>query len=172
MSATFKPPPDRPIFVLDENFPQPILDEALDNWVLEVDLRSIRDFEPALVGGSEDWEVILGLKQRGAEALITCDDNMLFAPRVVAVIEQTRFTVVSCRAAGHDPVLATGILLAHLPRVMKRHRPDVAQVWRLTAVEQRPISIKDQKAEVERRSGVRVDNYKLSGQVLQEPLLP
>ena len=73
---------------------------------------------------------------------------------------------------GHDPVLATGILLAHLPRVMKRHRPDVAQVWRLTAVEQRPIPIKDQKAEVERRSGERVDDYKLSGQVLKEPLLP
>ncbi len=67
MSATSKPPPDRPIFVLDENFPQPILEEALENWVLEVDLRSIRDYEPALVGGSEDWEVVLGLKQRGAE---------------------------------------------------------------------------------------------------------
>lgn len=44
-----------------------------------------------------------------------------------------------------------------------------SQVWRLTAVEQRPIPIKDQKAEVERRIGERVDDYKLSAQVLQEP---
>lgn len=57
--------------------------------------------------------MVLALKQRDAEALVTCDDNMLLVPRVVAVIEQTRFTVASCRAAGHDPVLATGILLAH-----------------------------------------------------------
>ena len=163
---------ERPIFVLDENFPQPILTEALERWVLEVDLRSIRDYEPRLVGASEDWEVVLALKQRDAEALVTCDDNMLFVPRVVAVIEQTRFTVASCRAAGHDPVLATGILLALLPRIAKRHRRDVAQVWRLSASEQRPIPIKDQKADVERRSGERVDDYKLSSRALQEPLLP
>lgn len=171
MNGTSKPP-DRPVFVLDENFPQPILDEALGKWVLDVDLRSIRVYEPRPVGGSDDWQVVLGLKQSGAQALITCDDNMLFVPRVVAVIEQTRFTVVTCRAAGHDPVLATGILLAHLPRIIKRHRPDLAQVWRLTAVEQRPIPIKKQKADVERRSGERVDDYKLSSQALQDPLLP
>lgn len=88
------------------------------------------------------------------------------------MIEQTRFTVVSCRAAGHDPVLATGLLLTHLPRIIKRHRPDVAQIWRLSASEQRPITIEIQKAEVERRSGKRVDDYKLSSQALQEPLLP
>lgn len=73
--TTSEPPPERPIFVLDENFPQPILTEALEKWVLEVDLRSIRDYQPRLVGASEDWEVILALRQGGAEALVTCDEH-------------------------------------------------------------------------------------------------
>jgi hypothetical protein len=172
-SATSKPPPNRPIFVLDENFPEPILRAAIATWVLEVDLRALREFEPRLCGDQvEDWQVILGLRQRGAEALLTCDDNMLSVAQVVAVIEQMNFSVVSCRAVGHDPVAASGLLLAHLPNIAKRHVAYRPQVWRLRTAEQRPVPIANLKQAILDRSGVEVDDYRLSASALQVPLMP
>jgi hypothetical protein len=110
----------------------------------------------------EDWQVILGLKQLGAEALLTCDDAMLSVAQVVAVIEQTRFTVVSCREVGHDPVIASGLLLTQLPHIARRHLKERAQVWRLRTTEQRQEPISDLKARILASSGVRVDDFRLS----------
>ncbi|HEV8563823.1 MAG TPA: hypothetical protein VGR41_02805 [Actinomycetota bacterium] len=128
--------------------------------MLEVDLQPLREFEPRLLG-AQDWEVVLGLSQRGAQALLTCDDSMLSVARVVAVIEQTLFTVVTCRRVGHDPVVASGLLLAHLPSIGRRHDPARPQIWRLSAPEQPVLKIGQLKDEIEKRSGVRVDDYKL-----------
>ena len=46
--------------------------EAIETYVLELELVSIRDFAPELTGDKvEDWQVIVGLRQRGAEGLVT-----------------------------------------------------------------------------------------------------
>lgn len=59
MRTSAPEPPDRPLFVLDENFPEPILRQAIDTYVLEVEVRSIREFAPELTGVNvEDWQVI------------------------------------------------------------------------------------------------------------------
>ena len=165
-------PRDRPLFILDQNFPQPILREAFKRYVPEVRMQPLWDFEPRLTRHHEDWQVILGLAQKGAEGFISCDDNMLDNPRVVAVIEQTKLTVVSCQATGHDAIVASGLLLAHLPRIGKRHDPDRPQVWRLKPTEERPRKLGDLKDAIERKSGLRVDDFRLTREVLQEPLLP
>jgi hypothetical protein len=47
---------------------------------------------------------------------------------------QTTLTLVVADVAGHDPLKATGLVLAHLPGICKRTRPDVAQLWVLRAV--------------------------------------
>jgi hypothetical protein len=161
-----------PLFVLDQNFPEPILREALQTWVLEVELQPLRDVEPRLAADHEDWQVIQGLSQLGAAALVTCDDAMLLNPRVVAVIEQTRFAVVTCRGAGDDPVLATGLLLTHLPWIGRRYKAGQPMVWRLRAREQRPEDLTTLKDNILRRSGARVENFRISPEALQEPLLP
>jgi hypothetical protein len=148
--------PERPLFGLDQNFPQPILDEALARYMPEVTITALRDLEPRLTTDHEDWEVIVGISQLGAEGFISNDDNMLDNPRVVAVVEQLRFTVVVCAEAGHDAVVASGLLLAHLPRVLKRHDPGKPQVWRIHATEQRPTPIVELKETIHRKSGLRV----------------
>jgi hypothetical protein len=141
--------------------------------VLGIDVRSLRTFEPRLCGDEvEDWQVILGLEQMGADGLITCDDAMLSVAQVVAVIEQTRFSVVSCRAAGHDAVLASGLLLTHLPRVAKQHDATKPQVWRLAAAPQVPIKVGQLKATILKSSGIQVNDYKLTKGVLQTPMFP
>jgi hypothetical protein len=159
--------------VLDENFPEPILREAIETYVLDLELVSIRDFAPELTGEQvEDWQVILGLRQRGAQGLVTCDDAMLEVAQVVAVIEQTTFSVVTCRAAGDDAVKASGMLLTHLPAVGNRHNNDKPQVWRLHAPEQLPRKIGELKDSILEKSGVKVDDYHLSQETLQGPLFP
>jgi hypothetical protein len=172
MRTSAPEPLDRPLFVLDENFPEPILRQAIDTYVLEVEVRSIREFAPELTGPDvEDWQVIVGLRQRGAQGLLTCDDSMLSLASVVAVIGQTTFSVVTCREAGHDPVKATGLLLTHLPTIGAQHDDGRPQVWRLRATHQNPIKIGSIKESLERRNpGLSVDDYRVSEQTLQQPL--
>jgi hypothetical protein len=145
--------------------------EAIETYVLELELVSIREFAPELTGEEvEDWQVIVGLRQRGAEGLVTCDDSMIEVAQVVAVIEQTRFTVVTCQEAGDDAVKASGMLLTHLPAVGRRHDDHRPMVWRLHAAEQRPKKLGDLKAAIEAKSGVKVDDYRVSRETLQGPL--
>jgi hypothetical protein len=169
-----RPPKDRrPRFVLDQNFPAPILSAAnLDTWLPEFEIVSVREHDPRLSRDFEDWQVILGCSQTGAEGFISDDAAMLDNPRVIAVVEQTKMTLVICAEIGHDPIAATGLLLAHLPRVAKRHRSDRPQIWKIRPTEQREKDLSEFKDRIERNSGMRVDDFRLSTQSLQEPLLP
>lgn len=163
----------RPRFVLDQNFPAPILSAAsLNRWLPEFEIVSVRDHDPRLSRDFEDWQVILGCSQGGVEGFISDDGGMLDNPRVIAVIEQLRMTLVVCAEINHDPIAATGLLLAHLPRVAKRHRSDQPQIWKIHPTEQRPRELSEFKERIERNSGMRVDDFRLSKTVLQEPLLP
>lgn len=68
-------------------------------------------------------------------------------------------------------IVASGLLLAHLPRIGKRHDPDRPQVWRLKPTEERPRKLADLRDAIERKSGLRVDDFRLTREVLQEPVL-
>jgi len=131
-------PPERPIFALDENFPEPLLLEIVSRYTPELDLRPIRHIDQRLTGGLGDDRLILALHQLGVEGLITNDDRMLSLPEVLAVVQQTWFSVVTCRQTGHDPLVATGLLLTHLGRIGRRYRAGTPQVWRLSAPDRGP----------------------------------
>jgi hypothetical protein len=95
-------PPDRPVFVLDHNFPEPILLAAVERWVLELEPRRLREIDPRLTRGFDDWQVVLALSQLGFDGFVTNDDDMLWLPEVVSVIEQTAMSVVVCEETGDD----------------------------------------------------------------------
>jgi hypothetical protein len=164
-------PPDRPVFVLDHNFPEPILLDAVERWVLELELRRLREIDPRLTRGFDDWQVVLALSQLGFDGFVTNDDDMLWVPEVVSVIEQTAMSVVVCEKTGDDAVVASGLLLAHLPRVAKRFQRQKPQIWRLKATEQRPVDFSRHRAEVEERSKRRLADFELSDEQLRTPLL-
>ena len=167
-----RPRDRRPRFVLDQNFPAPILSAAsLDRWLPEFEIVSIRDHDSRLSRDYEDWQVILGCSQGGCEGYISDDDGMLENPRVIAVVEQLRMTLVICAEINHDPIAATGLLLAHLPRVAKRHHSHRAQIWKIHPTEQRPRKLAEFKERIERNSGMQVDDFRLTKAALQEPLL-
>lgn len=115
---------------LDQSFPTPII-EALREYILETKLASVREIDKRLPT-LDDWELLLALHQTGEwDGLVTTDAAMLALPREMSVLLQTKLTLVVTEGAGNDPIRATGLLLAHLPNICRRSRPDEAQVWRL-----------------------------------------
>ena len=123
----------KPRFALDQNFPTPII-QALRSSIVEVELAPVFAIDRRL-SELDDWELLLALHHHPDryDGLITTDSSMLSQARELAVLMQTRLTLVVAQAAGHDPVRATGLVLTHLPQIAKMTRPDKAQIWSLSA---------------------------------------
>jgi hypothetical protein len=121
------------LFALDQNFPQPIV-ESLREFMTEAELVAVGDIDPRL-SEIEDWELLLALHhhEREWDGLITTDAGMLVLPRELSVLMQTKLTLVVADAAGHDPLKATGLVLAYLPWVASHTLRDEAQLWVLRA---------------------------------------
>lgn len=127
------------LFALDQGFPQPLVNAAAP-YFRDVELSPVWEVDPRLAE-LDDWELLLALHrhERPFDGLITTDDSMLNQARELEVVRQTNLTLVIVRAAGHDPIKATGLLFAHLDYVVAQTTPDRAQVWTLTA-RNRPAS--------------------------------
>ncbi len=123
----------RRLFALDQNFPQPIV-SALSEFMAEAELVALADID-ARLADLDDWKVLLALHhhEREWDGLLTTDTGMLSLPRELAVLMQTRLTLVVAHAAGHDPLKATGLVLTYLPWIAAHTRRDAAQVWVLRA---------------------------------------
>jgi hypothetical protein len=121
------------LFALDQNFPQPLVNAAAP-FFREVELAPVWEVDPRLAE-LDDWELLLALHhhERPFDGLITTDDSMLNQARELEVVRQTNLTLVVVRAAGHDPIKATGLLFAHLDYVVAQTTPDRPQVWALGA---------------------------------------
>lgn len=50
-------------------------------------------------------------------AFVSCDESMLHVPKALAVLQQTKLTLLVCAESGHDAIAATGLMLLHLPTI-------------------------------------------------------
>lgn len=125
---------ERRLFALDQGFPQPIV-TVLAEYMTEAELVAFADID-ARLADLDDWEVLLALHhhERPWDGLITTDGGMIWLARELAVLMQTKLTLVVADEVGHDPLKATGLVFAHLPGICKRTRPGAAQLWVLRAV--------------------------------------
>ncbi len=128
------------LFALDQNFPQPLVVALEPYFRNEVGLVPVLDVHPTLAE-VEDWELLLALHHHSEpwDGLITMDARMTRLPRELAVIHQTRLTLVAIKGAGHDPVKATGVLLTNLSHVCAETEPGKPQVWNLGGGGNRPV---------------------------------
>jgi len=124
-------------FALDQNFPLPIVN-VLARYIVEAELLPLSSIDPALTRDTEDWQVLLALHKHADhwDGLITTDSGMLLLAREMAVLCQTKLTLVVAEGVGHDPVKATGLVLAHLPGICAKTDPTKPQLWVLRAVTQ------------------------------------
>jgi len=100
---------ERRLFVLDHNFPQPIV-EVLSEYMMEAELVALDAIDPRMTE-LDDGQVLLALHHddRPWDGLITTDSSMVQLPRELAVLMQTKLTLVIADEAGHDPLKATGL---------------------------------------------------------------
>jgi hypothetical protein len=127
------------LFALDQNFPEPIV-AALQKYLEDdVELVPIRDIDRRLPT-YEDWQVLHALHahERRWDGLITTDHDMLSLPKELSVLCQSRLSLVIAVAAGHDPIKATGLVLAHISSICSQTRPETPQVWRLRTMAKPP----------------------------------
>jgi hypothetical protein len=113
----------RPRFVFDADFPQGVIKQLLTNWTPALDLVDWRKVMPTVKGVSDE-HFIVNAWQRGCEGLISCNHRMLDVPETLAIIRQTKMSVVTCHAKTNKVQMATGALLLNLGDVARRHRRD------------------------------------------------
>lgn len=109
----------------------------------------VRHISPMLVDDMDDWQVLLALTQRGLAGLITLDYSMLDLPKEMAVVHQTKTTLIAIEAAGDNVLRAVGQLMTHLPTIVKAWESERPQVFRLTRPRGAPpISAWDRLGEI------------------------
>lgn len=123
---------------LDHNFPRPLV-EPLAPAIVEATLHPVARVDPRMTTLDDD-ALIRALWLRGYQMFVTCDGRMLDEPSVLGITLQTKMSVVAV-GQGHDPVAASGLLLAFLPHLAKSYRADEAQVWRLRVGRREPEDI-------------------------------
>lgn len=165
-----------PRFVLDHNFPQPVLGAL--RYIREAQLVPLGQVDARLTKDYEDWQILLALRQLGGiDGFVTLDSAMARHPKELAILRQTRLTLVVLESAGHDPILATGLLLIHLGHIANQTKPRVAQLWilrppRLTS----HITPLQQLQTIATRPGesgkTLYGKWKLSQSELTQPVLP
>jgi len=128
------------LFALDQGFPQPIVNSLHEYLENEASLVPLSTIDERLSSDMNDWEILLALHHHidPWDGLISTDSGMLNLGRELAALMQTKLTLVVCRAAGHDPVRATGLLLTNLSTICDQTRPDRPQVWPLGGGRKRP----------------------------------
>ena len=146
-------------FALDQNFPTPIVD-SLRDYITEAELISVREIDARLVD-IDDWQLLLCLHNDpgGWDGLITNDAAMLSLPREMCVLQKTRLKLVVAEGVGHDPVTATGLVLANLPQICERLDPNRAEVWRLRIVSKNPQVPMDYISTLAGREGQNPSQY-------------
>ena len=123
------------LFALDRNFPDPIV-AVLAEYQPHAELVRLDDIDERM-SDLDDWELLLALYHRAEpwDGLITTDSSMLNQGQELAALIQTKLTLVVAMASGDNPVKASGLLFAYLEGICKRTRPEVTQVWTLTAAD-------------------------------------
>lgn len=129
------------LFALDHNFPEPIVEvlSEVQEGSGDADLVSVSDIDPRMAD-LDDWQIMLALHhhERPWDGLITTDSSILNQPPELAVLIQTKLTLIVAMAAGDNPIKATGLLFAYLGGICGRTDRDTPQVWKLSAASRPP----------------------------------
>lgn len=112
---------------LDQNFPLNLVESIKQAAPLPVQLHSVFEIDPRLAD-MDDRPLIIALSQLGFDAIATLNYLMLEVDTELAAILATRIGFVCIRAAGSNPIKATGALLlelSNLPNSLQDHKKHI-----------------------------------------------
>jgi hypothetical protein len=104
--------------VLDQNFPFQVTGIP---WPQALQITPLARLAPHLTKNVDDWQVLDELAHRGdVDGFVTNDADMLNLATEMVVLRDTRLILVVTAQVGHDPLRATGLLMAHLPTILNQ----------------------------------------------------
>jgi hypothetical protein len=150
--------------------------DVLDKWLPDLVLLPWQELNDPQVATLSDELLILILHQRGYDGLVTVNYKMLVDPAVLAMIQQTRFTVVACQGTtrhgvGDDYLASTGLLLMNLPNISEAFVKNRPQAWLLRATVSPLAAFKKYVKDVETKFGFQVKQFHVSAAQLAAPVL-
>lgn len=164
-------PRSRPVFVFDADFPQGIAQQVLDEWTPSIDLisweRVIRS-----VKGVTDEDFIVNAWQKKCDGVVTCNHFMLDVPETLAIIRQTKMTIVACHGKTNKTQFATGVLFVNLENIARNFQADRPQLWELKEPMRSPKNFEEHVRLVERNCNCDIRQYQRSAKELARPLFP
>ena len=80
---------------LDQNFPEPIL-EQLEPWMGDIQLLPLRAIDDELTR-LDDRDLLIALKQLEFEGLVTLNYKMLRNPKELAAVLKTKLSIFAVR---------------------------------------------------------------------------
>jgi hypothetical protein len=95
---------------------------VLDEHLRSIELVWVRDIGAELPTLDDD-ALIHALARHGHSVLVTSDYHMLDDPAVLVALHLTRVTLFAIEKAGHDPLIATGVLLKDLLPALRKGSP-------------------------------------------------
>lgn len=137
-----EPPDDLPVFALDEGLPLPVMQTAVRRLKLSIRIVAFGDLDPPLHETRDD-ELIRELDRRAFDDLFATDDSMLHLPEAQRAIEETQFSVVTCRRAQNNAAKACGLVLVHIDEIAMVHDDSIDQVWRLGTAPSRYLRVRE-----------------------------
>jgi hypothetical protein len=161
----------RPVFVFDADFPQGIAQQVLNEWTPSIDLISWDQIIPS-VKGVPDEDFIVNAWQKKCDGVVTCNHYMFDVPETLAVIRQTKMTVVACHGKTNKTQFATGVLLVNLENIARNFRADRPQLWELKEPMRSPKKFEEHVRLVERNCKCDIQQYERSARDLAHPLFP
>jgi hypothetical protein len=109
---------------------------VLDEHLRSIELVWVRDIGAELPTLDDD-ALIHALARHGHSVLVTSDYHKLDDPAVLVALHLTRVTLFAIEKAGHDPLIATGVLLKDLLPALRKGSPR-GQVYRTRPTALRP----------------------------------
>jgi|FLYL01.1.fsa_nt_gi hypothetical protein len=107
-------------FLLDQNFPKPILNvSSVDRTVEYV---AVRDFDVSLTkGATPDWLIYLRAAESGQfDGIVTRDRSQLDDAEELVALNDTGLSVVTWQRPVEDPIQEWGQLLSFMPLIRAR----------------------------------------------------
>jgi hypothetical protein len=96
---------------------------------------------------------------------------MLYVPETLAIIKQTRMSVVACKATSDIVQVTTRALLMNLGHVGRTFARHVPQIWELKEGYWNPLPFGKRVAQVEAQSKSQLATYERSQSELSTPCL-
>ncbi len=117
-------------FLLDQNFPAPIVDVSQADR--SVEYAALWNFDKSLTRrGTPDWVIYLRAREEGFTGVVTRDASQLKDVEELVALDATQLAVVTWDRPIEDPITEWGQLLAYMPIVRRWIDRDGPAVFRL-----------------------------------------